>query len=262
MIPRELLRARILLRSVLPLLKIVMRDQPETARLFRGLSAAAQIRTRAGDAGACLRFEDGELSVEDLASTGRDAAVQLIFSDLAALNSFFAGRLVMPRVSGLLHPLLIVKLTRLLAALRILHPQDAPASRQQRLLRVKLLLYLVTHALAELHRGGYPPMVELVAASPERVYQWSVGSADAPEVGAYLRMHRGRIKAGRGVYPHRRPFVHFLFPDVDAALDVLTRQDSQMRGVRSGQVQTLGSPEYTRKISLLMQKVDELLVSG
>ena len=47
-----------------------------------------------------------------------------------------------------------------------------------------------------------------------------------------------------------------------AALAVLTATGSQMSGVRSGQVQTFGSPEYTRKISLLMQKVDALLVEG
>ena len=43
---------------------------------------------------------------------------------------------------------------------------------------------------------------------------------------------------------------------------VLTETGSQMSGVRGGLVQALGSPEYTRKISLLMQKVDELLMEG
>ena len=56
--------------------------------------------------------------------------------------------------------------------------------------------------------------------------------------------------------------MHFVFPDVDAALQVLTATGSQMTGVRGGLIQTLGSPEYTRKISLLMQKVDELLAEG
>jgi hypothetical protein len=81
-------------------------------------------------------------------------------------------------------------------------------------------------------------------------------------IGAYLRMKHGRVLAGRGIYPRRRPFVHFVFPDVDAALSVLTATDSQMSGVRDGKVLTFGSPEYTRKISLLMQKVDALLTEG
>ena len=114
---------------------------------------------------------------------------------------------------------------------------------------------VLSRILAESHAT----MNELVQASPERVYQWTVASAN---IGAYLRMHAGRVKAGRGTYSRRRPFVHFLFPDVEAALAVLTATGSQMSGVRSGQVQTFGSPEYTRKISLLMQKVDALLVEG
>ena len=81
-------------------------------------------------------------------------------------------------------------------------------------------------------------------------------------VGAYLRMQGGRIKAGRGTYPRRQPFVHFAFPDVDGALRMLTDTGSQMAGVRLGLVQTLGCAEYTRKIGWLMQKLDERLEEG
>ncbi len=258
-VDREALRARVFLRSVLPLLKVVMAEQPGLARMWRGVSAAVQLRSADGRAGACLRFSGGALSVEQEAGERDRAEVRCVFRDLRALNAFFAGGRALPRVSGLGHPLLLYKAARLLSSLRVLQPQPAPARPEERALRVKLILYLVTHALAELHRGGHPQMVELVESSPERVYQWTVASAG---IGAYLRMERGRVKAGRGTYLRRRPFVHFVFPDVDAALSVLTATDSQMGGVRGGLVQALGSPEYVRKISLLMQKVDELLVEG
>lgn len=64
------------------------------------------------------------------------------------------------------------------------------------------------------------------------------------------------------MYTGRTPFVHFVFPTVEAALTVLTASEGQINGVRDGLVATLGSPEYTRKISLLMQQLDELLLEG
>jgi hypothetical protein len=250
---REALRSRVFLRSVLPLLE----DLPGTDALFRGVSARVAIEVRGTDVGATLVLRDGALAVEQGV---QPAEVRWIFPTLRALNAFFAGKVVLPRIKGLRHPVLIWKTVRLLMRLRILHPQPSPA---QPALRVKLLLRLVTRALAELHRGGHPEMVFLVADSPERVYQWTVGGADvAHDIGAYLRMERGRVKAGRGTYTRRRPFVHFAFADVDAALAVLTATGSQMTGVRSGQLKTLGSPEYTRKIALLMQKIDQLLQEG
>ena len=75
-------------------------------------------------------------------------------------------------------------------------------------------------------------------------------------------MREGRVKAGRGTYPHRRPFVHFVFPTVDAAFRVLTEAGSPMTGVACGDVRTEGSPEYSRKVSRVLQRLDHLLGEG
>ena len=144
-------------------------------------------------------------------------------------------------------------------SLQLLQPAPPPARADERALKVRLLLTLASRALGQLHLGGHPEMVELVCDSPERVYQWSVQHEG---IGAWLRMERGQVKAGTGTYARRKPFVHFVFPDADAALRVLTATESQMSGVRDGSIQTLGSPEYVRKVALLMQKVDELLTLG
>jgi hypothetical protein len=257
---RELWRARIFLRSVLPLLKVVLAEQPALAASFRGVNATVQLEAtdpQQGRLGASLRFADGTLSLSSELQESPEVVCR--FPDLRRMNGFFAGQLVLPALSGFRHPLLLAKTARLLTSLRLLHPQPPPTRPAARALRVKLLLYLVTHAISELHRCDYPPLVDLVEKSPERVYQWSV---TAEGIGAYLRMASGRLKAGRGTYPHRQPFVHFVFPDADAALRVLSESGSQMAGLRSGLVQTLGSPEYTRKIGLLMQEVDALLLTG
>jgi hypothetical protein len=122
--------------------------------------------------------------------------------------------------------------------------------------RVRLVLEVVTRALARLHREGWEPIVTLAEKSPDRVYQWSVGDKD---IGVWIRMHDGRVRAGRGVYTKRRPFVHYSFPDVEAAFDVLTASESSMEGFKKGRVETYGSPEYARKMAVILQKVDELL---
>ena len=45
---------------------------------------------------------------------------------------------------------------------------------------------------------------------------------------------------------------------VDAVVD---ETDSQMEGLRGGRFTTHGSPEYTRKIALMTQRVDALLTA-
>jgi hypothetical protein len=256
-------RALVFLRAVLPLLEVVVKERPAAARLLRGLSATVEIAAEGTDIAARLSFERGELHV--LHGPAERPTLRFVFPDVLALNDFFAGKPRIPRITpffGITHPILLVRTLRLLAALRILEPPRAgapPPPADERALRVRLLLSLVTRALERLHREGHGPMCELAEQSPDRVYQWTVTGTD---IASWLRMHDGRVKSGRGVYSCRRPFVHFVFPDVDAAFAVLTATGSQMSGFRGGSVVTYGSPEYTRKMALLMQKVDELLLTG
>lgn len=256
---REQLRSRLFLRAVLPLLATVSADQHSNSskRTRPRLPQTVQIGSNAAAMAARLMFVDDSVQV---AQGSGPAALQINFNDLGRLNDFFSGKATLPQVKGgLRHPLLLIKVLRLLSALKLLQPQAAPKDARERALRVKLLLYLVSRGLAELHHGGHTAMRELVAQSPDRVYQWTV---QREGIGAWLRMQHGKVKAGYGICTTRAPFVHFMFPTVEAALTVLTATEGQINGVRDGLVATLGSPEYTRKISLLMQQVDELLVEG
>lgn len=254
---RAELRARVFLRALVPLLEVVVREQPAMARLFARVSASVQIGIRDSAPCAHLAFDGGALAVTHAPAP---AALRVGFADVAALNAFFGGALVLPRVGGALrHPVLLTRVARLFATLQMLQPQAAPADAAARTLRVRLLLYLVVRALAELHHGGHAGMRALTGASPDRVYQWSVAREG---IHAWLRMQDGRVMTGTGPCSAREPFVHFVFPTVDAALAVLTATGSQVDGVRDGAVEVIGSPEYSRKISLLMQQVDQLLVEG
>jgi len=248
---RVLLRSQLYLRVLLPLVEEVAAADPGLRASLAGERASVQFQTADGLHGARLLFGPGGVSVVQGVDPG--ATVRLRFRGLAALDDFFAGKAALPAVDGLRHPLLLARALRLLSSLQILRP-GAGASA----LRVRMVLLLVTRGLVQLHRGGFEPLVDLVSDSPERVYQWSVG----PGLAAHLRMEKGKIEAGQGVYPHRRPFVHFVFPDVAAAAAVFDATESQMGAVRRGLVTTEGSPEYTRRISILMQQLDELLVEG
>jgi hypothetical protein len=256
---RDTVRARVLMSTVLPLLEVLARARPEVAQRIARSSGVVQIEARGSDVAARLRLEDGALRIEQ----GRgDADVRCVFADVAALNGFFGGRPVLPRVEpawGLRRVRLLLEAVRLLAELRVLEPPSARSraamTRIERSLRVRLVLEVVTRSLARLHREGWEPIVALAAGSPDRVYQWTVVDAD---VGVWVRMHDGRVRAGRGVYTKRRPFVHYAFPDVDAAFDVLMAPSS-MESFRRGRVETYGSPEYARKMAVVLQKVDELL---
>lgn len=255
---RERLRTRLYLRSVLPLLPVIVREHPPTARHIGHLSATVRLAVRDSDIGATLRFRTGHLGVDVGAmAPGERTHVRCEFATRRALNRFFAGRAVLPRIVGWRHPVVLARTARLLWELRILQPEHIPTAPDERRLRARLILTLIARGLAELYRGGHPGMVDLVRASPDRVYQWLTVKEG---IGAYVRMNRGQLKAGAGVYPGRRPFVSYEFRDVDAVMQVLGETGSQMTGLRDGLFRTVGSPEYTRKVAILMQQVDALLM--
>lgn len=260
---RERLRADLFLAGVLPLLEVVMHERPHLRQLVRGLSGTVQFSARDSDLAARIVF-DGE-SLRVVHGPPETSTLRFVFGHLGKMNEFFAGKPRLPRIVpylGIFHPRMTLQTLRLLMVLRILEPPRPQASlpdSKERALRVRLLLYLVTRALERLHRRGHGPMCSLAEDSPDRVYQWTVVGTD---IAAWVRMHKGRVKSGRGTCSARRPFVHFVFPNVDAAFAVLTATSSQMQGFRGGNVVTYGSPEYTRKMALLMQDVDKLLLEG
>lgn len=254
------LRARVHLGVVLPLLEVVAHERRDVASRLRSLSGRVAIRGPGEDLGATIAVERGKVTVERAA----EGDVTCSFRDVAALDAFFSGRAALPSISplgALRHPVLLAKTAWLVSTLRVLQPRSprelAAETPADRALRVRLVLYLVTAAMSRLAKDGFGPARALAEASPDRVYQWTVGGSD---VGAWLRVNDGRIRAGRGVYPHRRPFVAFAFRDMEAAHRVITAQASQMESYTEGLVATAGSPEYVRKVTLVMQKVDALML--
>ncbi|MBL8684154.1 MAG: hypothetical protein JNK05_33580 [Myxococcales bacterium] len=253
------LRARVFLRAVLPLVSLV-------AERSRGLSAttrgAIELSLADESLASTLSVDGARAHVTHGRSERPD--VRWVFRDARSLNDFFIGRPSLPKITpwmGLASPLVSARGTQLLLGLRVLDPRNNPPSLslEDKRLRVRMLLALVTRAIAELHRCEWAPARSLTKVDRERVFQWTISETGD---GAYLRVRPDRACAGTGVYSGREPFVHTVFRDVESAFSALTASKSQMEGFRGGAVVTHGSPEYVRKVSYLMQQVDAMLMGS
>jgi hypothetical protein len=252
---RDELKSRLFLRVALPLVKVVREDDPLMRRLTRNMNAVVQFVVRGTDTGAHLVFADDGLEV--VQGVHEKPTVSFTFKDLKSLNDFFAGKLALPSIKGILRLDVILRTVPLLLSLKMLMPAADPKNPAKRALKVKLLLYMVSTALSQLNKAGEPTMAKLTGNSPDRVYQWIV--EDGPS--AYLRMRAGKTKAGRGVYTRRRPFVLMRFPDIEGAYQVLTSKVSLVEAVKQGYVVTEGAMEYSKEMGICMQMVEELMTT-
>ena len=259
---REFLRARLFLRAALPCVKVMLEDDPATAKRFKHVSAVVQFvaKNQPRDVGAHLWFDNGTVRTEqgfwDADGLGREPAITFTFGSLGKLCDFFAGKAVLPSIRGYSHPTLLAKVLRLLLSLKLMLPSAQPTDPVQRALKVKLTLYMITTALSQYNKGGDPEMQRWTSKQPDRIYQFSV----EPEgIAAYLRVRGGQTKAGRGVYRRRRPFVHMRFLGVDGALAVMNKDVAFVEGVEKGMVRIDGSPEYAANLNDFMMRVQALL---
>ncbi|MBW2701618.1 MAG: SCP2 sterol-binding domain-containing protein [Deltaproteobacteria bacterium] len=254
--PKEELRARIFLRSALPLIKVVLAERPKYAYFLYRARGVVQFAASDSSQGAHVEFADGGLQVTQGMHDKPD--LRLTFKRLSDLNAFFAGALKAPSIAGLFGLPLLVRLLPFLLKLKLLMPDAMPNKPAEKALKVKLLIFMVTNALSQLNKGGDEAFGEIVKKSPDRIFQWTVKDGPA----AYLRMKAGKTKAGRGSYTRRQPFVHMMFPDIDSAFDVLTQKVSTVDAVKQGKLKMEGSMEYGKEIGLHMQRIEALTTGG
>lgn len=254
---RQELRARIFLRSCLPLIKVIAEDRPLYRKLLYKAGGVVQFAAKDSDTGAWVELNDGAIDVKQ--GKHPSPSVTVTFKTLADLNTFFGGGLVFFSISGLTGIPSLLRLLPFLLKLKILLPSVMPTDPDEKALKVKLLLYMVTNALSQLNKGGDEMMTKIVKSSPDRVFQFTVENGGPA---AYLRMKAGKTKAGRGTYTRRRPYVHMIFPDIDGAFDVLTQRVGTVEAVRLGKLRIEGAMEGSKDIGVLMQRVDMLATGG
>jgi len=257
----EQVTSRIVLRAVLPVIKVMLEDDPAIKQAFEGVSGTVQFLAEDSDGsvGACLVFENGALTVEQ--GIGENADLLFAFPSLKAMNDMFRGKPVLPKIGPLLRGALknfglLVKTFKVLLGMKLLMPEAKPKTPEKAYLKVKMTLYMVSTALSQLNKAGDPDMHAWTSKQPERIYQWSV---DGTDIACYLKMKAGNTKAGRGLYERRKPFVHMRFSSVDAALPVLASSVDTVSAIAQGLVVNDGSPEYGGRIGDFMMKISTLL---
>jgi len=253
---RELLTARIFLRAVLPVIKVLVEDDPKRRKQFAGFTATIQFVAKddAGPVGAYIRFDDGQFSTGCEIADNPDITFR--FSSVAKMNALFAGKPVIPSIKGLTKVGTLIKAFSLLLGLKILMPNAKPKTPALAALKVKMTLYMVSTALSQLNKSGDPDMMKWTSRQPERIYQWS---CEPEGIACYLRVKAGKTQAGRGYYTRRKPFVHMRFNGVDGALPVLSNSVDTVQAMSKGYVVSDGSPEYAGQLGDFMLKIANLV---
>jgi hypothetical protein len=247
------LRARIFLRSALPLVKVVAEERPRYRKLLFKANGVVQFAAGDSEQSAWLELGDGTIDVKQ--GMHPNPSITVKFKTLKDLNTFFAGGTALPSLKRLAGIPKLLRVVPFLLKLKVLMPDAVPTDPAGKALKVKMLLYMVSNALSQLNKGGDETMVKLVKNSPDRIFQWTVeGGGPA----AYLRMRGGQTKAGRGTYTRRRPYVHMIFPDIEGAFDVLTQKVGTVEAVRYNKLRMEGAMEGGKEVGLLMQRVEAL----
>lgn len=253
---KELLTSRIILRAVLPVIKVMLQDDPAMKKKFEGVNGVIQFVAKdpAGPVGAYLKFTEGEF--ETVPEIAENPDITFSFSSVAKMNAMFTGKPVIPGIKGFMNFGLLLKTFSVLLGMKILMPAAKPKTPEKARMKVKMTLYMVSTALSQLNKAGDPEMAKWTSKQPERIYQWSV---DGEDIGCWLKIKAGKTKAGRGFYTRRKPFVHMRFASVDAALPVLSNSIDTVQAMAQGMVVNDGSPEYGGKIGDFMLKVAALV---
>lgn len=251
-----LLVARIYLRAVLPVIKVLLADDLKTAQRFAKVRAKVQFRAEndGGPVGAHLHFADGQLEVVQELVDKPD--LEFRFGSVAKMNAMFAGKPVVPSIRGWTRFGLLLKVLMVLLWLKVLMPERKPRNPKAARLKVKMTLYMATTALSQLNKAGDSEMAKWIGKQPERIYQWAV---DGEDIACYLKVKAGKSKAGRGLYTRRKPFVHTTFRSVADAMPLLANEIDTVEAMRQGLVVVEGSPEYAGQVSDFLVRIANML---
>jgi hypothetical protein len=252
---KELLAARIFLQAVLPVMKVVLEDDPVMKKRFENVRAKIQFAAgmNGSETGAHLFFNNGFFKVEQ--GLCADPDIVFGFKSIAKMNGFFAGKPVIPGIKGISKVGLLLKVFSLLMSLKILMPNARPKNPEKRKMKVKMTFYMITTALSQYNKGGDPEMVKWTSRQPERIYQITVDE----DIAAYLKVKAGKTKAGRGRYTKRHPFVHMKFNGVEGAFPIIMNDVDMVTAVKKGYLTIEGSPEYGGNIGDFMVRIQNLI---
>lgn len=280
--PDDILVAKLYFRAAFPAMKVPLLEEEKFIKSFKGVKALIQICAK-DDAEplACrLKFDDGQLEIvqgvwEDGAfkfasedeAVLRKPDINLEFASIPSMVSVFKGGIggiIVPILKNIGKLPLLLKFLFLLLSLMIMMPNAHPKDEFGMYKKVKMSLYMITTALSQSNKLGWKPMVDWCANQTDRIYQFQVGATEHyPEIGAYLRVKRGKTKAGRGVYERKDPFVLFKFRDPDGCMDNIdkSRGVTFVECVSRGSLEVVGAADsYAVQFNDVMTTLQNMLI--
>lgn len=248
--------AGIFFYSALPLLKVIVDNEPKYGDRFKGKSFVFQVSAKTDDPDAGLMathfvVTDGVWQVVPGKAHERPD-IEFAFSDLKKFVVFFAGKgMPLPKIKGFRKLGTLVGI--LLALLRmagLLQAKDAPTKDADKEMLVRLYFYLLPSGISRLNKMGHPKAKAFTEPSPDRAYAYAV--TGHPELKAWLRIKAGNSKSGRGEYPRCKPFLTMRFDTTDHALDILMSKADMIDYLQKQFLIIEGAPEFGAALGDLM----------
>jgi hypothetical protein len=250
----EIMRSKTFLKAALPLLEEVVADDPALLKMVAKWNCAVQFQIKNEEPAAHLLFEGGTLKV--VQGKHPKPTISFTFKNPVTMNAFFTGKNVLFGISGLTHLLLLMKVVKILMKLKMLMPTYTCKSEAEKVLKVKLLMYMVAFALEEMSNCNDEYIVRMTQTARKKIIEWMV-KPDGPAV--WVRIDEGKIKATKG-RTDRRPYVAMDFTDVNGAMKVLTSEVGALDATRQQLVSFRGTAEYGIKVGNLMTRVGNILM--
>jgi hypothetical protein len=249
------MKARVYLRAILPLLEIVAEDVEKYKKMIAPWNCVVQVETLGDEeAAAHIIIKDGVLRV----APGRHPSptIGLGFKTLEQMNITLGGGMSgIPKIKGLLHVILLIKVMQLLNSLKMLMPEFTAATDEEKMIKVKMLLSMVTTAMQEMCNSGDEFIGRLVRGSKGKVIQWEVPKG--PQ--AHVILESPNINAFKGKHA-KRPYLIMKFADLDSAYKVLSGELDAVQATATQAMKLRGPSEYGMRIGNMMKRVENFMM--
>jgi hypothetical protein len=252
----EILKAKLNLQVIVPVLEDIVERDPEAAALVKGWNCVIQLQAGGeGDLAVYLRFAHGRVS----AAPGRHAkpAVVLDFGTPQNVIANFGGggEKLKPKIKGMWHIVILSKFVKLMSFIkRYLSPRDLEVMTPEgRALCAAALLRVSVLGMPELVAGDDAAKAT-ASKIPDGTCQWKI-LPDGPVFN--VAVSKGALAAASG--DASSPAATVDFKDTDSALAVMTGKLNAMKALTSGALSIKGQTQLALMLSPLQDKVGKTL---
>ncbi len=249
--------------AVLPLLKTILADTPAMQKKWqkRKVCQVSCWNDEGTKNAIYFIFEDGACTPAlGEAPAEEKIDLELEFSSIDHMNGFFKNTTKkLPKLKGALkQPGLLVNFLMLLLKMAgLLGLKGEPKKKEDLVLLVKCMFYLLPRGINILNKMGHPDVAAWTEKSPDRVYGWAVEGY--PELASHLRIKKGMSMARKGAYTKSMPFFTMKFDSPESALGILQSREDMIQFTIEQKLIMVGGPEFGAQIGDHMMLVGSLI---